>query len=132
MTRYLIDSDGVIDYLKGFQPTVEFIQRLSRRGDIPCTCDMVMGEVYGGVYPQDEAVADALFSVFEYLPTSPGAAKQAGRWKYAYARQGQTLKITDCVIAAVAYEHDAQLVTRNVRDFPMPEITLAPLPQPPR
>ena len=57
MTRYLIDADGVIDYLKGFQPTVEFIQRLDRRGDIPCTCDVVMGEVYNGVHPHDEHVA---------------------------------------------------------------------------
>lgn len=130
MTRYLIDSDGVIDYLKGFRPTVEFIQRLSRRGDIPCTCDVVMGEVFGGVYEQDEPIADALFGVFEYLPASPAAARQAGRWKFAYARRGTTLKITDCLIAAVAYEHDVQLVTRNVRDFPMPEVTIVPLPRP--
>ncbi len=31
MTRFLIDADGVIGYLKGFQPTVAFIQRLSSR-----------------------------------------------------------------------------------------------------
>lgn len=132
MTRYLIDSDGVIEYLKGFQPTIDFVQRLNGRGDIPCTCDIVMGEVYAGVHPRDEAVADALFSVFAYLPASPVAARQAGRWKYSYARQGQTLKITDCLIAALAHEHDAQLVTRNLRDYPMAEISIMPLPQPPR
>jgi predicted nucleic acid-binding protein len=40
------------------------------------------------------------------------------------------LSTTDCLIAAIAVEHQAQLVTGNRRDFPMPEITVVPLPRP--
>ncbi len=132
MTRHLLDADAIIDYLDGFAPTVQLIQRLNRQGDIPCACAVVTGEVYAGLRPEDEERAERFLSVLEFLPTTPQAARQAGRWKYRYQRQGTQLGIADCLIASVALEHGAMLVTRNLRDYPMPELTLVPLPQPQR
>jgi predicted nucleic acid-binding protein len=132
MTRCLLDSDAVIDYLKGFAPTVALIQRLNRQGDIPCVCAVVTGEIYAGLNPDQQAQAERFLNALEFLPTSIQAARQAGAWKYAYARQGTPLSMTDCLIAAVAYEAGAQLVTRNARDYPMPELTILPLPRPQR
>ncbi|MGI8969696.1 MAG: PIN domain-containing protein [Dehalococcoidia bacterium] len=118
MTRYLLDSASVIDYLKGTAPSVSLIQSLNRQGNVPCTCDIVIAEVYAGLYPEDQAQAEVLLSSLEFLPTSPEAAAQAGKWKYTFARQGQTLAITDCLIAAVALDHEAQVLTGNIRDYP--------------
>ncbi len=132
MTRYLLDTDGVIDYLKGFQPTITVIQDLNRRGDIPCVCAVVLGETYAGLDADQQARAERFLAALEFLPTSPQAARQAGAWKYTYARQGLTLSITDCLIAAVAHDHGATVATRNGRHYPMPELALLPLPQPER
>lgn len=132
MTRYLVDSDGVMDYLNGFAPTVALLQELYRQGDDLCTCDIVLAEVYSGLRPHEVAQAEQLLSTLYFLPTSPQAARQAGSWRYTYARRGIPLSVTDCLIAAVASEHGATLLTRNVADYPMPEVATMPLPKPVR
>jgi predicted nucleic acid-binding protein len=132
MTRHLLDSDGVIDVLKGVADTIALLQSLGQQGNTLCLSDVVLGEVYAGLHPQDEADAERFLSTLEYLPTSDTAARQAGRWRYAYERRGRVLSLTDCLIAATAVEHQANLVSGNARDFPMPELTIVPLPRPSR
>lgn len=122
-------TNGVIDYLKGFAPTIEVIQRRAAQGDVPCVCAVVR-EVYAGLSPAQQARAGQFFAGMEFQPTSRAAAERAGAWKYAFARLGRVLSITDCLIAAVAHAHGAHLATPNVRAYPMPEITLIPLPRP--
>jgi hypothetical protein len=55
-----------------------------------------------------------------FFATSPGAAKQAGLWRYAFARQGVQLATTDCLIAAIAHERGAALVTGNMDSIRCP------------
>ena len=129
MTRYLLDADAIIDYLKGIASTIAFIQDLGRQGHQLCVCAVVESEVYTGLPPQHRGQAEQLLDALEYLPTPRAAARRAGDWRGAYRAQGIQLATTDCLIAAVAVEHDAALVTANVRHFPMPELTLHPLPR---
>jgi hypothetical protein len=42
MTPYLLDSDGVIDHLKGIQSTTALIQSLPAPRHILCSCDIVI------------------------------------------------------------------------------------------
>ena len=132
MTRHLLDSDTVIDFLQGVASTVAFVQNLSQQGDVLCTNDVVLAEVYTGLHPQDYQRAEQFLATLTYLPASDAAARQAGAWRYTYARQGQALSLPDCLIAACAQEHQATIVTGNVRDFPMPGITVIALPRPRR
>jgi predicted nucleic acid-binding protein len=89
MTRYLLDTDAVIDFFNGFLP----------------------------------------ISSLRFLPTSPKSGRQAGVWRYDFARRGKQLPTTDCLIAAIAQEHQAALITGNTDDYPMPELTVIPLPR---
>ena len=127
MTRHLLDSDSVFDVLHGVTATVALLQRLARQGDTLCTSDVVLGEVYAGLDRRDEARAEQFLSTLEYLPASPTAARQAGKWRYAYRRHGTTLTLTGCLIAAVADEHHATVVTGNVRHFP--QVTTLAIPR---
>jgi predicted nucleic acid-binding protein len=72
---------------------------------------------------------EALLSSMQVLPTSMRAARQAGIWRYDFARQGQQLASTDCLIAAIAHEQRAILITGNLREYPMPELRQLPLPR---
>jgi predicted nucleic acid-binding protein len=58
---------------------------------------------------------------------SVDAAMQAGQDRYRYTRQGKAIAITDALLAAVARERHAILVTGNVKDFPMDDLVLFPL-----
>ena len=49
-------------------------------------------------------------------------------YRHIYARSGQPLSVPDTLMAALAVAKDAALITGNVRDFPMPELKLEPLP----
>lgn len=129
MSRYLLDADSIIDFLYAIGGTVQLLQGLYDQGDTLCSCDVVLAEVYAGLHAHERARAEAFLSSVVFLPTSAASACQAGTWRYAYKRQGQTLSTTDCLIAAVAVEHEATLVTGNIKDFPMPEVTTLPLPR---
>jgi predicted nucleic acid-binding protein len=41
---------------------------------------------------------------------------------------GRTLSLPDVTVAAVALMHDLILLTGNVKEFPMPELQIYPLP----
>jgi predicted nucleic acid-binding protein len=63
MTRYLFDSDAIIDFLGGVPATVALFQRLERQGDALCTCDVVVAEVYAGLLPEDRPRGERLLAV---------------------------------------------------------------------
>ncbi len=129
MDRYLLDSDAVIDYLKGIASSVDLINDIHRRGGILCVCDIVIAEVYTGVRPQDQERTARILQSYHFLPTLEEMARQAGEWRYTYARRGLTISTTDAIIAATAYGHLATVITGNTRDYPMPEVKLLQLPR---
>jgi predicted nucleic acid-binding protein len=129
MARYLLDTDAIIDYLSGFAPSISLIQGLHERGDALCVCDVVVAEVYAGLLPKDKEKAQGLLSACVFLPTSLEAARLAGEWRYRYARQGRSVSTTDALVAATAHTHQSALVTANLDDYPMEEISLHPLPR---
>jgi tRNA(fMet)-specific endonuclease VapC len=130
MERLLLDTDAIIDYLKGFPATVSLLQQRHQSGDSLCVSDVVIAEVYAGLRPNDRPQAETFLNACTFLPTSADAAKQAGEWRYGYARRGITIAITDTRVAATAYSNRAKLVTGNTADYPMPEVSLVPLPRP--
>src|SRR5581483_9986967 len=129
MTRYLLDTDCVIDYLFGIPGTVALLQQLGREGHQFCACDVVLCGSYTGLLPRDWLRGEELLEALVFLPTSRLAARQAGSWRNDHRRRGIQLSATDCLIAATAHEHGAQIITANLRDFPMPEVTILPLPR---
>ena len=127
MSRYLLDTDTIINFLGGRASTVRLLENLEEQGDTFCTCDIVITEVYSGLRPEHRPAAGKFLSSLQFLPTSAEAARQAGAWRYEYARQGAALSTADCLIAATAFEHGAALVTGNTTDYPQEELTVLPL-----
>jgi predicted nucleic acid-binding protein len=129
VSRYLLDTDVIVDWLKGVRTSVETLLELYAHGHALCTCSVVIAEVYSGLGADVMERGERLLNALHYLSTSPVAAKQAGVWRYTFASQGRTLAVTDSLIAATAHEHQASVVTGNVRDYPMREIEVIPLPR---
>jgi hypothetical protein len=73
---------------------------------------------------------EELFASLQDFPISPPAARLAGELKRDYARKGATLNLGDVIIAAVAIHYELTLLTDNVKDFPMEDLLLYPLPNP--
>ncbi|MDE2994260.1 MAG: hypothetical protein OXU67_10295, partial [Chloroflexota bacterium] len=58
------------------------------------------------------------FKNLRYWDITKEAAIRAGQLRYEFARQGITLSTPDTLIAAVAEEQEAVIVTDNVKDYP--------------
>jgi tRNA(fMet)-specific endonuclease VapC len=127
MSRYLLDTDALISFSKGKEPALSFIKKAIAAGDELGVSPVTVAEFYAGLPAETDATWDEFFDAVEYWTVSREAAKQAGAWRYQFARKGRRLSTTDLLTAAVAAERDAILVTSNVKDFPMQGLELLPL-----
>jgi predicted nucleic acid-binding protein len=129
VARYLLDTDVVVDYLKDVPSTIELIDSLYSQGEILCICDIVVAEVYAGLPPAQREIGRTLLGAMQFLLTTERASRQAGMWRYDFRRRGIQLPTTDSLIAAVAYDRQATVVTGNLDDYPMPQVSILPLPR---
>ena len=129
MTRYLLDTDAVIDYVAGIPGSVTLIDGLFESGNVLCVSAVVVAEVYAGLTPGDIGKSEGFVGACVFLPTGFEEARQAGEWAFQFKRRGVTLSLTDTLIAATARSHGATIVTANIRDYPMPEVSILSLPR---
>jgi predicted nucleic acid-binding protein len=92
-------------------------------------CPINITEIYAGLRPKEEAATEDFFASLQHFPITPPAARMAGGFKRDYARKGVTLNLGDVIIAAVAIHYELTLLTDNVKDFPMENLSLQPLPK---
>jgi tRNA(fMet)-specific endonuclease VapC len=84
--------------------------------------DVVRAELYAGAAmaadPDDEMRrVRALLEVTQPVPLTDAAARRYGALYGTLRRQGMTVGAMDLLIAAIAVDADAPLVTANHRDF---------------
>ena len=122
VSRYLLDTTVLIDFSKRREPALSLVRQLLARREELGVCPINVGEFFTGLTSADRLVWDEFLDLLYYWPISFAAARQAGIWRYDFARQGLALSMTDALVAAVALLENAILLTGNVKDFPMPEI----------
>ena len=127
MTRYLLDTTALIDFSKGREPARSRILKMIQEGDELGVCAVNIAEFYAGIPANQRAVWDEFTGSLQYWDTTIEAARQAGQFRYHFARQGKILSTTDTLMAAVALDHQAILVTNNVKDYPMGQIQILPM-----
>ncbi len=115
----LVDTSVWVDFFADRPlPHVATLQQvLLDDGDI-CVCGVVLTEVLQGIrQDKDYRVVSARFDDFIFLPMHRSAFVRAAEMFRALRKRGATVrKPVDCMIAAVAIEHDIPLL-HNDRDF---------------
>jgi predicted nucleic acid-binding protein len=124
----LLDSGIIMDALNGKRGRWELIDQLIQDGADMACCSINVTEVYAGLRPGEEAKTERLLRSLKFYPVTWEIAKQAGDLLNIWRQQNRTLSLPDTTIAAVALANDLVLVTGNLKDFPMPELRLYPLP----
>lgn len=115
--RYLLDSTLLIDHANRDEPATRLLARLyAERNDL-FTCDVVTCEVLSRGDSAPIAHLGVLLSALEYVSTSPQAARWAATSRLRRHRDGGKLGLGDALIAGVAAELGATVVTRNRSDF---------------
>ncbi len=129
MATFLLDTCVIIDALNNKRGRPALLLDLVRSGHVLACCPINIAEVYAGMRPKEEAATEVLLASFQHVPITQPAARLAGELKRDYARKGMTLNLGDVIIAAVAIHNDLNLLTDNIKDFPMADLALYPLPK---
>lgn len=124
----LLDSNVIIDVLRGRNDRRRKIGYLVQRGYLPATSSLNIAEIYAGVRPDEERRTTAFLDTLRCYPVTKSIARLAGTLKAQWAVRGHTLSLDDMLIAATAIEHDLPLVTDNRKHFPVHGLSFHPLP----
>jgi predicted nucleic acid-binding protein len=104
VTRILLDSDVLVDHLRGHR-------RLVVGNDELHVSAVTRAELFAGRATEERRIR-RLLAPMTGLPVDAAVAERGGR-----LRRSTQLRLPDALIAATALEHRLTLVTRNMRDF---------------
>jgi predicted nucleic acid-binding protein len=128
MAAYLLDTSVIIDAINDKKGRRRLLRELIEQGNTVACCPINIAEVYAGLRPHEERNTKTFLQSLELFPLTFAVAELAGLLKRDHAKKGQTLNLGDVLIAATALHNGLPLLTDNVKDFPMKQLTLYPLP----
>jgi len=115
---FLPDTDVLIDFLRGYQQAVDFIN-INASQIILST--IVIAELYAGVRGKQElTILNNFVSLFDVIPMNSEIAKIGGLYKRDFGKS-HGVGLADAIIAATCHSKNAQLKTLNIKHYPMIE-----------
>jgi predicted nucleic acid-binding protein len=119
----LIDTDVLIDYLRGDELSRNYLESLSGPWFVSV---ITVAELYAGVREERERTSlDAFVQSLQILPTESNVAKTGGLMRRDH-RNSSGIGLADALIAATATIHDLNLVTLNKKHYPMMSDVIVP------
>ena len=117
---YLVDSDWVIDFLKGQPEAVRLFGELIPEGI--AISILTFGEVLEGILfsrssRDDEGAFENFLEGANVVSLTTGIMRRFAEVRGELRRTGKLIADIDLLIAATAISHDLTLVTRNARHF---------------
>ena len=109
---FIADTDVLIDFLRGAGEAERIVIELGA-GRL-CTTAITAFELWAGSKsPQQVAAVECLLAAVTVLPLDVSSARRAGEVRRDLERAGRTIGMADSLIAGIALNHDAILITRN-------------------
>lgn len=117
---YLVDTDWVVDYLKGRTQAIDTLNRLVKKG--LAISIITYGEIYEGIYfGQDPKLAEKGFlnflRVVDILGLNRTTMKRFALIRGDLRQRGALIGDPDLMIAATATLNKLTLITRNKKHF---------------
>jgi len=122
MNRVLIDTDVLVDFLRGYSAAVDWIESCAER---PLVSVITIAELRAGMRAGEEAVLETLINAVEPVLIDPDIAGLGGDFRRQFGPSHGT-GLADALIAACAVHARATLATLNIRHYPMLDRVHAP------
>ena len=119
MPVHLLDTDILIDFLRGREAARELIAQLSPPESIPFISVVSVAELLAGMKSGEQKATEGFLSLFKKIPVTEVIARSAGFLLNTYGKT-HGLELGDALIAATAMELDATLLSCDSRHYPMP------------
>jgi predicted nucleic acid-binding protein len=122
----LIDTDIAIDHFHGHRAALEYFAVTLAAGEKLAISVVTLTELASGMRAGEEQRTERLFRFFTILDVTEAIGRQAGTYLRQF-RRSHNLELGDALIAATAAQAGAELITRNLKHYPMTDIgILAP------
>lgn len=119
----LVDTDILIDYLKGEKQAVDFLEGI--KGPLLIS-SINAAELYAGVrIGKEESILEIFLKAFQIIPVSVEIAKRGGLYCRDF-RKSHNIGLADAVIAATIDIMECELATLNKKRYPMFNNILVP------
>lgn len=120
--NFVLDTNVVIEQLRGNAATARFLLNLLAAGHFLCTTGVTIAEIERGVLPKDRRRTKGFLDRLRFLATDREAASRAGIYQREFALKGRPITLADALVAGTARRHGAVVLTSNARDFPMRDL----------
>ena len=114
-----IDTSVAIDHLRRRPEATALLGRLFQAGEWVGASELVRFEVLSGARPNELDETERFLGILRWLPVDEGVARVGAALATLYRRSNPGIDDVDYLIAATVLEADAELLTTNVRHFPM-------------
>jgi predicted nucleic acid-binding protein len=115
----LIDTTIAVDHLRGANEAVQLLEQLVETDEAMAASELMRFELLAGVRPDESEALEQFFSTLIWLPVNEDVTRTAGRLARERRKAHSGIDDVDYLIAATSILHDAELLTTNVRHFPM-------------
>jgi predicted nucleic acid-binding protein len=121
VTGILLDSDVIIEVLRGRRKTIDELLAIERRGVSTYCCAVSWAEIFAGLRPGEEVVTEAFFYARGDVTIDAATGRRAGVY-LASSAKSQGLEIADALVAAAATTVGFHLWTLNRKHYPMEDL----------
>ena len=117
----LVDSDVVINILRGRRGEAVTLAGLLAAGEAVCFSPITRAEVFAGMRPNEEASTRKLFHLMQCRDVSDAVGEIAGGYLNLFSKSHR-LEIADALLAATARRHGLRFWTKNRKHYPMADL----------
>lgn len=116
--RWLIDTDVLVDYLRGLPQAITFLEKVMN-SSICYISTITIAELYVGVRDgKERPILDQFIQEFQIAVINEKIAQQGGLYRRDYGKS-HGIGLSDAIIAATVEHFEAKLVTLNKKHYPM-------------
>jgi predicted nucleic acid-binding protein len=115
----LLDTTVAIDHLRGDQAAIDLLRGVVENDETLAASEVVRFELVAGVREDELPALEQFFSAVSWVAVGEDVARAAGELARKHRRAHRGIDDADYLIAATALLLEADLLTANVRHFPM-------------
>jgi predicted nucleic acid-binding protein len=115
----LLDTTVAIDHLRGEPAAVDLLRELVETDETLVASEVVRFELLAGVRGDERPALEQFFAAVSWVAIGEEVARAAGELARNHGRAHGGIDDADYLIAATALLLEADLLTTNVRHFPM-------------
>lgn len=114
----LVDTTVAVDHLRGRPEAVSLLNRLVEEEAVAAS-EIVRFALLAGVREDELDAVEGLLSALAWIPVTEEVARAAGALARRFHASHSGIDDSDYLVGATAVVLDAELLTTNVRHFPM-------------